>query len=75
MSECYPLYGMFICGSCQGKVCYPYGTSDMIKCTRCQTINKVPIEPKKKYVSQPPIDQAPVNKKEEEKKQAERFEE
>lgn len=42
MNECFPLYGLFICGCCQGKVCYPYGTSDMIRCTRCGTVNRVP---------------------------------
>ena len=50
MNECYPLYGLFICGRCQTSVCYPYGTSELIKCTRCFTVNKVPIEPQKKYI-------------------------
>ena len=49
MNECYPLYGLFVCGSCQRKVCYPYGTSEMIRCTCCGTVNKVPTEPQKRY--------------------------
>ena len=27
---------------------YPHGTSSLIKCTKCQTVNKVNPEPKKK---------------------------
>ena len=49
MNQCFPLYGLFICGRCKTNVCYPYGTSEFIKCTKCSTVNRVPIEPQKKY--------------------------
>lgn len=39
---------MFTCGICKAKVIYPHGTSALIKCTKCQTINRVNPEPKKK---------------------------
>ena len=61
MNECYPLYGLFICCRCHSNVCYPYGTSEFIKCTKCSTVNKVPSEPNKNYTSQ--------NKKKEEASQ------
>lgn len=46
MCQCYPLYGLIHCGRCQIKVCYPYGTSEMIRCIRCNAINKVESEPR-----------------------------
>lgn len=49
MNECFPLYGIFICGQCKTNVCYPYGTSEFIKCTKCGIVNKVPTEPQKHY--------------------------
>ena len=52
MTECVPLYGLFVCGKCQCQVCYPYGTSTMIRCTKCSTVNQVPLEPKKKYLNE-----------------------
>lgn len=39
--ECFPLYGVFTCGICMAKVIYPYGTSSLIKCTKCLTVNRV----------------------------------
>lgn len=42
--ECNPTYGIFICGSCEKKVWYMYGQSSYIKCTKCGTINNVPLK-------------------------------
>lgn len=53
MNECEPLYGVFICGFCQTKVCFGFGISTMIKCPKCKSINKVPTEAKKNYESLP----------------------
>ena len=47
MNECFPLYGAFTCGICKAHVIYPYGTSQLIKCTRCQTVNRVVTDPEK----------------------------
>ncbi len=40
--RCHPLFGIFICGSCQRKVWYQLGTSNLIKCTKCGTVNSIP---------------------------------
>ncbi|KAL4505350.1 hypothetical protein ABPG72_002412 [Tetrahymena utriculariae] len=39
-----PIYSMFCCGKCQARVLYEPGVSDLICCTRCQTINKVSMD-------------------------------
>ncbi|EAR83555.2 hypothetical protein TTHERM_00895680 (macronuclear) [Tetrahymena thermophila SB210] len=39
-----PIYSMFSCGKCQARVLYEPGVSDLICCTRCQTINKVSMD-------------------------------
>jgi len=55
MNECFPLYGVFTCGNCQANVGFGFGVSESVKCPKCLSINRVPLEPVKKYesVSQP----------------------
>jgi LSD1 subclass zinc finger protein len=42
-NKCSPLYRIFLCGTCNAKVLYTTGSSDLIKCTRCSAVNKVPL--------------------------------
>lgn len=42
-NKCTPLYRIFICGTCRAKVCYATGASDLIRCTKCSSVNKVPL--------------------------------
>jgi phage FluMu protein Com len=51
MNECYPLYGIVICGCCQAKFGFGFGMSEYVKCPKCSSVNKVPLEPKKQYQS------------------------
>jgi hypothetical protein len=53
MNECEPLYGVFICGCCEAKICFGFGTSEFIKCVKCSSVNRVPSEPVKKYQATP----------------------
>ena len=64
-SECEPTYGIFICGDCLAHVCYAYRTSELIKCTKCGTINKVPKEPHRKAIKKKKLKSIHLMKREE----------
>ena len=49
MNECYPLYGVVICGCCQSKLGFGFGMSEYVKCTKCGSLMKVPLEAEKHY--------------------------
>jgi LSD1 subclass zinc finger protein len=49
MNECQPVYNLFTCYGCRAQVCYQLGVSDVIRCTKCKTINKVPMSVKPNY--------------------------
>ena len=42
-NKCTALYRIFVCGTCSAKVCYATGSSDLIRCTKCSAINRVPL--------------------------------
>ena len=64
VSECEPTYGIFVCGDCLAHVCYAYRTSELIKCTKCGTINKVPKEPHRKVIKKKKLKSIHLMKKE-----------
>lgn len=51
MNECYPLYGVAVCGVCKARVGFGFGTSHYVKCPTCASISRVPLEPIKNYES------------------------
>jgi hypothetical protein len=51
MNECYPLYGLVICGCCQAPLGFGFGISQHVNCPKCFSINRVPLEPVKSYES------------------------
>lgn len=49
MNECKPTYNLFICCGCHTQVCYQLGVSQMVRCTRCKTVNRVPLNVSPNY--------------------------
>lgn len=41
--KCFPTHSIFRCTQCNKRVCYQLGTSHLIKCGYCKTINEVPV--------------------------------
>lgn len=51
MNECYPLFGVVVCGCCHSRFGFGFGVGEYVKCPKCVSVNRVPLEPRKEYRS------------------------